>query len=52
MGYRCDVIIRCEEKAYKLFQQAIAEGGYKPKEIYTTGEHYIICWNCKKGEKR
>lgn len=34
MGYRCDVIIRCEEKAYKLFQQAIAEGGYKPKEIY------------------
>ncbi|MBS6579588.1 MAG: hypothetical protein KH357_08115 [Clostridiales bacterium] len=50
MGYRCDVIIRCEEKAYKLFQQAIAEGGYKPKEIYTTGEHYIICWNWVKWE--
>lgn len=50
MGYRCDVIIRCEEKAYRLFQQAIAEGGYKPSEIYTTGEHYIICWKWVKWE--
>lgn len=52
MGYRSNIAVRCEEMAYKLFQQAVAEGGYKPSEVYTTGEHYIICWNWVKGEKK
>lgn len=49
MGYRCNVTIRCEEKAYELFQQVMAEGEYKP-DIYSAGDHYIICWNWVKWE--
>ncbi len=48
MGYRSDVAVKCEEKAYELFKKAIADGGCEPDEIFKEGDYFIIHWEWTK----
>lgn len=52
MGYRSDVTIRCEEKAYEMFKEAWEKVNFKPCRIYETNENgnhtYVLQWLCVK----
>ena len=48
MGYRSDVAVKCEEKAYELFKKAIADGGCRPDKIFKEGDYFIIYWEWMK----
>lgn len=48
MGYRSEVAVKCEEKAYELFKKAIADGGCEPDEIFKEGDYFIIHWEWTK----
>lgn len=37
MGYRSDVIIRCEEKAFQMFETAWEEADFKPHRMLESG---------------
>ena len=49
MGYRSDVTIRCEEKAFQMFKTAWEKVDFKPHRILESGEDgnytYILNWN-------
>lgn len=49
MGYRSDVTIRCEEKAFQMFKTAWEKADFKPHRILELGEDgnytYILNWN-------
>ena len=49
MGYRSDVTIRCEEKAFQMFKTAWEKTDFKPHRILESGEDgnytYILNWN-------
>lgn len=49
MGYRSDVTIRCEEKAFQMFKTAWEKVDFKPHRIYESGEDgnytYTLNWN-------
>ena len=46
MGYRSNVAIKCEEKAYEMFKQVFAkkEMWIMPDKIYKDENCYIILW--------
>lgn len=46
MGYRSDVAIKCEEKAYEMFKQVFSkrEMYIEPDKIYKDGDDYILYW--------
>ena len=43
MGYRCEVAIKCEEKAFDLFQKAWQKVNFKPDKVFT-GNFNILYW--------
>lgn len=47
MGYRSEVAIKCEEKAYELFKQVFTEKELyiAPDKIYKDGDNYILYWD-------
>ena len=49
MGYRSDVTIRCEKKAFQMFKTAWEKVDFKPHRILESGEDgnytYILNWN-------
>lgn len=49
MGYRSDVTIRCEEKAFQMFKNAWETVDFKPHRILESGEDgnytYTLNWN-------
>lgn len=47
MGYRSEVAIKCEEKAYELFKQVFTEEELyiAPDKIYKDGDDYILYWD-------
>jgi hypothetical protein len=47
MGYRYDVVIACEEKAYSLFSQAWEKVGFRPKSLQRAGEDGYYQFLCK-----
>ena len=49
MGYRSEVGIKCGENAYKMFEQAIKDGGFNtcfvPDTVYKdSNNHYTLSW--------
>lgn len=50
MGYRSEVAIKCEEKAYKLFEEVFLERELyiMPDKIYKDGDDYILYWEWAK----
>ena len=48
MGYYSDVTIRCEEKAYEMFEEAWKKVNFKPCSVYEANENgnhtYILQW--------
>ena len=48
MGYYSDVTIRCEEKAYEMFEEAWKKVDFKPCKVYETNESnnhtYVLQW--------
>lgn len=47
MGYYSEVAIKCEEKAFKLFEEVFSkkELYVEPDHIYKDGDDYIIHWD-------
>jgi hypothetical protein len=45
MGYRSEVTIICESKAYEMFKNAWKKVEFKPDVIRTNGDHYAIQWS-------
>lgn len=47
MGYRSDVTIMCEEKAYEMFKEAWGKVDFKPNHIYVSEKNnqYTLQWN-------
>lgn len=52
MGYRSEVGIKCDEKAYEIFMQVAKENYIVPDCVYMddNGKHaqYTMLWNCVK----
>lgn len=45
MGYRSDVGIKCEEKAFEMFREAYEEHDFLPGYIYKTEDNiYTLVW--------
>lgn len=48
MGYYSDVTIRCEEKAYEMFEEAWKKVDFKPYSVYEANENgnhtYVLQW--------
>lgn len=49
MGYRSDVTVRCEEKAFQMFKEVWEREDFKPNRIFESGEDgnytYTFVWN-------
>ena len=52
MGYRSDVTVRCEEKAFQMFKEAWEKFDFKPHGIFESveagGYTYTLIWSCVK----
>lgn len=44
MGYRSDVGIKCEQKAFEMFREAYEKHDFLPQYIYKDGDFYTIVW--------
>lgn len=48
MGYRSEVGIKCEEKAYEMLKETCHKINYMPDKIYKEGDLYILWWDAIK----
>ena len=48
MGYRSEVAIKCEEKAFEMFKEVCRKVNYLPDKIYKEGNEYILYWDWTK----
>ena len=44
MGYRSEVAIKCEEKAYEKLMETCHNVNFMPDEIFKNEEDYILHW--------
>lgn len=44
MGYRSEVAIKCEEKAYERLMETCKELEFHPDKIYKDDDQYILYW--------
>lgn len=45
MGYRSEVAIKCEEKAYEKLMETCHNVNFMPDEIFKDEEDYILRWD-------
>jgi len=45
MGYRSEVAIKCEEKAFEMLRETYKRVDCVPDNVYKDGEHYILYWD-------
>ena len=45
MGYRSEVAIKCEEKAYGMLKEACHNMDIMPDKIFEDGDEYILYWD-------
>ena len=45
MGYRSEVAIKCEEKAFEMLKDTCERVDCNPDKIYKDGEQFIIYWD-------
>lgn len=48
MGYRSEVAIKCEEKAYQMLIDTCKNVGLMPDTVYKDDDKYILKWDCIK----
>lgn len=44
MGYRSEVAIKCEEKAYEMLRETCQKVDLMPDKIFKDGDEYIFYW--------
>ena len=45
MGYRSEVAIKCEEKAFEMFRETYKRVELVPDKVYKDGEYFILYWD-------
>ena len=45
MGYRSEVAIKCEEKAFEMLKETYKRVDLPPDKLYKDGEHFILYWD-------
>lgn len=45
MGYRSEVAIKCEEKAYEMLKETCYKENIMPDKIFKDGDKYILYWD-------
>lgn len=45
MGYRSEVAIKCEPKAFEMLMNVCNEGYLKPDDVITDGKYKILYWD-------
>ena len=45
MGYRSEVAIKCEEKAYEMLKETCHDADIMPDKIFKDGDEYILYWD-------
>ena len=45
MGYRSEVAIKCEEKAFEMLKETCKRVDCVPDKIYKDGEQFILYWD-------
>lgn len=51
MGYRSEVAIKCEEKAYKMLKETYRKVDFTPDKIFKDGDEYILYYDCIKWDE-
>lgn len=45
MGYRSEVAIKCEEKAFEMFRETYKRVELMPDKVYKDGDYFILYWD-------
>lgn len=45
MGYRSEVAIKCEEKAYEILKETCRKFDIMPDKIFKDEDEYILYWD-------
>lgn len=45
MGYRSEVAIKCEKKAFEMFRETYNKVDFPPDKVYKDGKHFILYWD-------